>query len=56
MATVTCGCDPYYYQCIKTAELIAQKLNLQEDKWRVVFQSRFGKAKWLQPYCIETLM
>ncbi|SCN46454.1 Ferrochelatase, protoheme ferro-lyase [methanotrophic endosymbiont of Bathymodiolus azoricus (Menez Gwen)] len=48
--------DPYYYQCIKTAELIAQKLNLQEDKWRVVFQSRFGKAKWLQPYCIETLM
>jgi ferrochelatase len=21
-----------------------------------VFQSRFGKAKWLQPYCIETLM
>ncbi|MDF1583993.1 MAG: ferrochelatase [Methyloprofundus sp.] len=48
--------DPYYYQCLKTAELIAQKLNLQDDKWRVVFQSRFGKAKWLQPYCVETLM
>ena len=48
--------DPYYYQCLKTAELIAAKLNLKEDKWRVVFQSRFGKAKWLQPYCIETLM
>ena len=48
--------DPYYYQCLKTAELIADQLKLKEDKWRVVFQSRFGKAKWLQPYCIETLM
>jgi len=48
--------DPYYYQCLKTAELIAQQLNIAGDKWRVVFQSRFGKAKWLQPYCIETLM
>ncbi|WP_428354703.1 ferrochelatase [Methyloprofundus sp.] len=48
--------DPYYYQCLKTAELIAAQLELQEHEWRVVFQSRFGKAKWLQPYCIETLM
>lgn len=48
--------DPYYYQCLKTAELIAEKLKLKQAKWRVVFQSRFGKAKWLQPYCIETLM
>ncbi|NOR79733.1 MAG: ferrochelatase, partial [Methyloprofundus sp.] len=48
--------DPYYYQCLKTAKLIAAKLKLKEGKWRVVFQSRFGKAKWLQPYCIETLM
>jgi len=48
--------DPYYYQCLKTAELIADKLQLKENQWRIVFQSRFGKAKWLQPYCIETLM
>jgi len=47
--------DPYYYQCLNTAELIAEQLNLKDGKWRVVFQSRFGKAKWLQPYCIETL-
>jgi len=47
--------DPYYYQCIKTAKLIAENLNLKKRQWRVVFQSRFGKAKWLQPYCIETL-
>ncbi|MCK5665649.1 MAG: ferrochelatase, partial [Thiotrichaceae bacterium] len=48
--------DPYYYQCLKTADLIAAKLKLGQNNWRVVFQSRFGKAKWLQPYCIETLM
>lgn len=48
--------DPYYYQCLKTAEVIAATLNLKKDEWRVVFQSRFGKAKWLQPYCVETLM
>ena len=48
--------DPYYYQCLNTAELIATQLDLQEHEWRVVFQSRFGRAKWLQPYCIETLM
>ncbi len=48
--------DPYYYQCLKTAELIAKKLKLKKKTWRAVFQSRFGKAKWLQPYCIETLM
>jgi len=48
--------DPYYYQCLKTAELIAKRLQLKENQWRTVFQSRFGKAKWLQPYCIETLM
>lgn len=48
--------DPYYYQCLTTAELIADQLKLTEGQWRVVFQSRFGRAKWLQPYCIETLM
>lgn len=48
--------DPYYYQCLNTAKLVATQLNLQENQWRVVFQSRFGKAKWLQPYCIETLV
>ncbi len=55
-AVLTKKGDPYYYQCLKTAELIAAKLKLRADQWRVVFQSRFGKAKWLQPYCIETLM
>jgi ferrochelatase len=47
--------DPYYYQCQKTAALIAEKLGLTEKQWLLVFQSRFGKAEWLKPYCAETL-
>ncbi len=47
--------DPYFDQCNQTANLIANSLSLPEDQWKVVFQSRFGKAKWLQPYCVEVL-
>lgn len=47
--------DPYFHQCHQTAELVAQKLLLSKDQWKIVFQSRFGKAKWLQPYCVEVL-
>jgi protoporphyrin/coproporphyrin ferrochelatase len=47
--------DPYYYQCQKTAMLIAEKLGLGENQWLLVFQSRFGKAEWLKPYCADTL-
>lgn len=47
--------DPYYQQCLTTAKLVAEKLRLTEDKWQVVFQSRFGKQRWLEPYCDKTL-
>lgn len=47
--------DPYYDQCLTTAGLIAQTLSLDESKWRVVFQSRFGPSKWIGPYCVDTL-
>ncbi|HRD66751.1 MAG TPA: ferrochelatase [Candidatus Competibacter sp.] len=42
--------DPYYCQCHKTARLVAERLGLQPDRWAVAFQSRFGRAEWLQPY------
>lgn len=48
--------DPYYFQCLKTAELLANKLSLRKDEYLVVFQSRFGAQKWLQPYCDATLL
>jgi len=47
--------DPYFHQCQATAKLIAKKLNLPDNQWQLVFQSRFGKAEWLKPYCVEVL-
>lgn len=47
--------DPYHCECHQTARLIAEKLNLQEPQWRLTFQSRFGKAEWMQPYTIKTM-
>ncbi|NOY62314.1 MAG: ferrochelatase [Gammaproteobacteria bacterium] len=47
--------DPYYVQCTKTAAAIAQQLQLNDDGWSLVFQSRFGKEEWLKPYLDETL-
>jgi protoporphyrin/coproporphyrin ferrochelatase len=51
---VTLG-DPYREQCLRTAELLAQRLALVADTWSVSFQSRFGRARWLQPYTSEVL-
>ena len=47
--------DPYHCQCHKTARLLADKLELPDDRWSITFQSRFGKAEWLQPYTDKTL-
>jgi ferrochelatase len=47
--------DPYREQCERTASLLAQKLGLASDAWSLSFQSRFGRARWLQPYTSEVL-
>jgi ferrochelatase len=47
--------DPYHCECHKTARLVAEYLELQADHYMVVFQSRFGREPWLQPYCDETM-
>lgn len=47
--------DPYEPQCHTTARLLATQLQLAENSYKVVFQSRFGKTVWLQPYCDITL-
>jgi ferrochelatase len=47
--------DPYHCQCHKTARLLAAELGLGQDEVLVTFQSRFGKAKWLEPYTEPTL-
>lgn len=47
--------DPYHCECQKTARLLREALKLPENKVVVSFQSRFGKAEWLQPYTQPTL-
>ena len=47
--------DPYQKQCFASANLLAEKLELSKDQFMVTFQSRFGAAKWLQPYTEPTL-
>ncbi|BBE50771.1 Ferrochelatase [Ferriphaselus amnicola] len=47
--------DPYHCECHKTGRLIAEALGLSRDEYRITFQSRFGKAEWLQPYTTATL-
>ncbi|MDE2440499.1 MAG: ferrochelatase [Betaproteobacteria bacterium] len=47
--------DPYFCECQKTGRLLAERLNLQSEQFQVCFQSRFGKAEWLQPYTAPTL-
>jgi ferrochelatase len=44
--------DPYHCHCKKTARLLAEALGREVD---VAFQSRFGRAKWLEPATDATL-
>ena len=47
--------DPYHCECQKTGRLLTQALGLNESQYQITFQSRFGRAKWLQPYTAPTL-
>ena len=47
--------DPYHCQCQKTARLVAEALELDEQDWQISFQSRVGREEWLRPYTDDTL-
>lgn len=47
--------DPYDSECLKTAGLLAQALGIEQQEYLVCFQSRFGRARWLEPYTADTL-
>ena len=47
--------DPYHCHCQKTARLLRAKLGMSPDYLQLVFQSRFGRAEWLQPYAQDTV-
>ncbi|MBD59162.1 MAG: ferrochelatase [Citromicrobium sp.] len=41
--------DPYHCHCRKTARLVEERLARDGLRFRTSFQSRFGRAKWLEP-------
>ena len=47
--------DPYHCECHKTGRLLAEALGLAREQYEICFQSRFGRAQWLQPYTLPTL-
>ena len=52
---ITLG-DPYHAECLITAQLLNERLALREGESIVTFQSRLGRAEWLQPYTEPTLI
>ncbi|MEP6558079.1 MAG: ferrochelatase [Burkholderiales bacterium] len=48
--------DPYHCECQKTGRLLAETLGLTPQQYKVTFQSRFGRAKWLEPATEPTLI
>ncbi len=47
--------DPYIDECLRTGQLLAQALELPPEACQVTFQSRFGKAQWVEPYTQPTV-
>jgi len=45
----------YHAQCYETSRLLAQALNLSDEKYSVSFQSRLTK-NWLSPFTDETIL
>ena len=47
--------DPYQAQCIATVQALRKRLDLDDSKLMLTFQSRFGNDEWLQPYTDATM-
>jgi len=47
--------DPYHCHCMKTARLLEAELARPDIRMVTTFQSRFGRAKWLEPATDATL-
>lgn len=47
--------DPYYRDCLESARLLRERLDFPAEDIEVTFQSRFGSARWLEPYTEPTL-
>ncbi len=47
--------DPYAAHCMETMRLLRRRLALDESKLQMTFQSRFGRAQWLEPATDQTV-
>ncbi len=47
--------DPYADHCQSTAQRLAEALKLPKERWRLTYQSRFGREKWLLPATDDVL-
>lgn len=47
--------DPYQFHCLCTTQLLRRELGWNDRQMKAVFQSRFGRKEWLQPYADETV-
>lgn len=45
----------YRAQCMQSGAQFAERAGLQPQQWSVSFQSRLGRAKWIEPYTEEQL-
>ena len=52
MSTRAIPCSSH---CTRTVRLLRGRLGLDEIKLMLTFQSRFGRAEWLQPYTDKTV-
>ncbi len=48
--------DPYLDECLAHTEMLKKRLNIPEDKIKMVFQSKFGPMPWLKPYLKNSLL
>lgn len=46
----------YKAQCHQSTRLLAKELELSENQYRTVFQSRLGKTPWIKPYTDEVMV
>jgi ferrochelatase len=49
------GGDPYPSHCETTVRLLRARLKLDDSRLMLTYQSRFGRAEWLQPYTDVTV-
>jgi ferrochelatase len=47
--------DPYKTQCEASWRLLREAMGVSERQLRISFQSRFGRAKWIEPYTADVV-